>query len=835
MLRITLDEFRCWNHLDITIPLGEITLIKGNSGAGKTTILQAITWCLYGNTRSVHPNHLEKAKTKVTISTPQFTITRQKNPNRLLLVQGTNTYEDKVAQSTINNLFVDCETWMSSCYISQGCRNAFLTSSNSGKMELLNSIAFHEENPSEFIEKIDVAIKEADIQYKLNLERFNENLSLLTTILSSVDTTKSLDDIQTEEIKKKILTLSERITDLETVRLEKNVKQNMLDKLTLQLDKIKEVIIPDPDPVLKQLQEKYGEVNDVTHLLQQRDSLSTNLGKIFVDKNLTTEYTTEDYQNTVYQEITYQENYLAIQKLGIDYNQESISELSETLKDTLSSQEYLKLEKELKLLKSQASEVNLTPKEIIKPDLSKHDTTELFNSIADLSKNQGILQSAIGHLRKGLDVIRCPKCDEALRYNFGKLSLAGIAPVSKDELSSKEKELAALTKEIIVSTEKTKIMAASEFRERNNFEQEIQKEQKRLNSLQIEWNKNEEIKKKIVELEEKLKVLPETTGKILTPQEVSQYQIAIAKLADIKVVEEPKVSSKHIQKCFGNKQLLNQKLLLENEYSHFLQTIPEKFRNESLQVIRDYSNKVKNYNRTVQTLTEEKIQTEHLKKSLVDQISSIVIPDDPSSEIKLLATEKECLVTLLALSEEAKKAIAFHGKVMEQREEVVVLNEDLGCLNLLKLKASETECKVLQQVVDGVNCSIQSVCSCLFDKDILINLNLFKTLKTNQNTKPSVNFSINYQGGTFDSIGQLSGGEGDRVSLAFTLALNRLSSCPILMLDESLSSLDLTMKETTINAIIENTNSTVVVIMHDGIEGIFNNVVNLDEMNGGRY
>ena len=141
----------------------------------------------------------------------------------------------------------------------------------------------------------------------------------------------------------------------------------------------------------------------------------------------------------------------------------------------------------------------------------------------------------------------------------------------------------------------------------------------------------------------------------------------------------------------------------------------------------------------------------------------------------------------------------------------------------------ETECRILQQVVDSINASIESVCSTLFDRDINITLNLFKTLKTTKNVKPVANFSISYQGGVFDNINQMSGGEGDRASLALTLALSRLSSCPILMLDESLASLDINMKEAAIRTIRENTNNTVLVIMHDGVEGIFDHIIDCSE------
>ena len=94
MLRVTFTQFRCWKNLTIEAPIGGITLIKGNSGIGKTTILQGITWCLYGNIRLVAPNHLEKAKTQVTIEIPYalngvngiLTINRQKKSKSIDLI-----------------------------------------------------------------------------------------------------------------------------------------------------------------------------------------------------------------------------------------------------------------------------------------------------------------------------------------------------------------------------------------------------------------------------------------------------------------------------------------------------------------------------------------------------------------------------------------------------------------------------------------------------------------------------------------------------------------------------------------------------------------------------
>ena len=116
MLHISFRQFRCWENLVLNIPLGCITLIKGRSGQGKSTVLQGIIWCLYGNIRSVSPNQIEpktKVKTQVIIQMPYnfngtndiLTITRQKNPNQFILSHNQKSYEDKVAQSIIDNMF----------------------------------------------------------------------------------------------------------------------------------------------------------------------------------------------------------------------------------------------------------------------------------------------------------------------------------------------------------------------------------------------------------------------------------------------------------------------------------------------------------------------------------------------------------------------------------------------------------------------------------------------------------------------------------------------------------------------------------------------------------
>ena len=305
MMRITFREFRCWDDLTIEVPIGSITLVKGNSGAGKTTILQGITWCLYGNIRLVAPNHLEKAKTRVTIELPYsiggksglLSINRQKSPNRLIVSHGGNVYEDKVAQAIIDEMFGKYDIWVASCYIGQGCRNTFLTAPNTGKMELLNSIAFHEEDPTFYIERLDASISETDGLYKGKLAAFTTNFNSFQPLLTTTDVSRALTPEQTDQVKRDIANLTLERDMLQKTKAQRDVNIGILNNLENQLRRVESTSapVPVPDPTLVSINHKYEgkslETPDNIHanieramniipLLQRRDDLRNEIKKI---------------------------------------------------------------------------------------------------------------------------------------------------------------------------------------------------------------------------------------------------------------------------------------------------------------------------------------------------------------------------------------------------------------------------------------------------------------------------------------------------------------------------------------------------------------------------
>jgi DNA repair exonuclease SbcCD ATPase subunit len=906
MWRIRFQQFRCWENLLIEAPVGGVTLIKGSSGIGKTTILQGITWCLYGNIRLVAPNHLEKAKTRVTIEFPYtlnnipgiLMIDRQKNPNRLLVThvlqgQPGTTYEDKVGQALIDDLFGTHDIWLASCYIGQGCRNSFLTAPNTGKMELLNSIAFHEEDPTTFIERIDGVITETDIDYKAKLTVLTQNITTLQTMLAGVDTGKALSNEQVAELTRMIAVLDREQKRLQAEKTQREINSGMLEQLRRQLIQAQTTTVtaPIPNLALDGLLVKFGGICgtrddvDVTMaqttewiaLLQKRDTLEAEVKQFaslllpYVNLDKTVQYTPADLQEAMTKEIAFRESQKLAQSLGVLYSEPVIKETIQRHQNTLAGQERLRLEQERGQLRDRINMMemeqlqqatplqfpDLTPQQIPIPDYTRYSTADHSVKIADWSKQQGALQSHIQHLQRGRDVLQCPQCKGSLRYQQGTLILAETAPSDLAELKMTQQQLEQVTAAIVKAQKEVQMLSMGETNARAEYERTVAFEQRRVEGLrekarQLELEKQRrelagqsrakqllDLKADLSQRDAVLAVTPRLPGvdRLLSKGEVDQLHVLIGRLSSITIVSPPTVSSQAIQSYLKYQDLARQQAASVTKHQDYLVTLPALVAGESVRTLQTYIDKLREYEATIRHVNDERVRLERLCISLREQIIALEgrVGPDPTPDINRVATEIRAHQDAIRLSTEANNAIQYHARVIQEREQIVELNTTLGDLQTMRQFAVEAECRILQQVVDSINGSIQGVCSTLFDRDISIALSLFKTTKTTGNVKPVVNFSIAYQGGTYDNINQMSGGEGDRASLALTLAMNRLSSCPLLMLDESLASLDLNMKEAAIRTIRENTNNTVLVIVHDGIEGIFDGIIDCDGLRGGRY
>jgi len=167
------------------------------------------------------------------------------------------------------------------------------------------------------------------------------------------------------------------------------------------------------------------------------------------------------------------------------------------------------------------------------------------------------------------------------------------------------------------------------------------------------------------------------------------------------------------------------------------------------------------------------------------------------------------------------------------RNTIIDLNVKSTNLNIMKNIIIETANIALQGLVDTINNMTNSILDDLFDSSIIVELKLYKELKTGKNKiKPSVNLSVYYEGNTYDNINSLSGGEQSRISLALTLALASIHTSPIVFLDEVMGALNEDLREECVEVIkkfLSDNNKLVINIEHNSIDGIYDDIVEVNK------
>ena len=136
------------------------------------------------------------------------------------------------------------------------------------------------------------------------------------------------------------------------------------------------------------------------------------------------------------------------------------------------------------------------------------------------------------------------------------------------------------------------------------------------------------------------------------------------------------------------------------------------------------------------------------------------------------------------------------------------------------------EMLALNGLIEEINSHLSTYLSVFFpDNPLTLDLCLFKTNEKTKIVRNQINIQVGYRGVSTD-LTTLSGGEKDRVNLAFTLALAEIFSIPLLMLDETLSSLD---RETTENILehIQKDSRSILIVAHQVSSGLFDHVYNI--------
>lgn len=189
-MKLEIKAFRGLKDKTIELPQTGLVRIAGNSEAGKSTVLQAINWVLYGDEaiKSVTPLGETKAGVILTGLSGIESVERYKGPGRLIV---NGSLENEVAQAEIVRVLgMSSEQFSASSYVKQKLKGSLLTLGAADQIRFIQTLAFGAQDPEKY-KKV--------IQDKLS--SYSQTLSIKTSLRAQAqeNLTKSKEHLETLE------------------------------------------------------------------------------------------------------------------------------------------------------------------------------------------------------------------------------------------------------------------------------------------------------------------------------------------------------------------------------------------------------------------------------------------------------------------------------------------------------------------------------------------------------------------------------------------------------------------------------------------------------------
>lgn len=743
-MKLTLKNFCCWEDKTFDFPDTGNILLSAPSGSGKTSIIRAIMFALFGTGNKIVTHG--KKKCSVELVFHDLHILRTKSPCNLTV---NYTLENDEAQKFLNLKFAN-----DMFHLDQHTKNTFVLMNPLDKLSYLEDLALHDVEISQIKEKIKKKIKRnegivQDCESKLSVYQ-----SLLNELIipEMPNLTKDEMKLNSQEIEEKIERLKNQSIDL---KREKQVAQHV-EEVTQQLNQ----------------------------LLSQQDELPTYKDVDLLIKS----------KEIVLEKIEQCKKYQKYQKYLDEYNNQK------NLLDDSIQHKKEKLEIEIQNLKTVDFKFTKLDCETQIDNFKKRK--EMVNQLAQLSKDvldksenleqeRKELERKIRNLELLIQSYECPSCSTRLRLNGNRLETVEKVIDDQDvstHLRNSKKQLKEIGK-------REEQQAQSRY-----VEKQIEKLEKIIEKIPEIQNIDEikEIYQSILDNEQQIKHCKKELKTVN-----SSFETMSNKLDTL----EKKCEKWKCEKVNDNlEDLIVQHSDLEREINH-----------------AEINNlKIKKIARQIRAL-ETEIESQKIQKT------SLEIEQEIYSFQDLIIENNKLLDKLFKFAQYTDCMDKKHSYESTTRELNSKHNSSQNLVKQLQMfqhRILQAEGIAISQLIETINASVQFYLEQFFDDTEPMIVYVTSTKDSKKIKKVQIGLEIHYKNNIVD-FQTLSGGERDRVILAFTLAFADINNSPLIILDECTSSLDQETANKVFEFIQQDHDRLYIIVAHQVVTGLFDKVIQI--------
>ena len=807
-----------------------LLLITGESGSGKTTILEGFSFAITGKPSKIYSHGTTNSCVTLYLKSHDMTIIRPSGANKLKVKYKGSQYEGIGAQGIINSQVCTPNEFNYGCYIKQKTDCSLATMTPSQQLEFVQTIAFDEKN-----EKIKSNAKYLVQTAEKKKNTLESKLEILKDEISNYDKYESLSDplkgMTLEEKRNELACKEKELSKIknEILMADKHVnilnkRYELQEKLEYENKQLEKLSVPDDNKKTEKTKKEYRrllELEKFKENIKRREEVDIQLEflqeeirvaeenmleeEIEVDVSVAKLYLKKHDQYLDLQEELEEIDVSEIEDPNPEYEEELVKEreIKETENEIKTvKKEFLKIVEEIADILNIEDIKTITPKEV-------HKILSIF-------------------LKENGEVFICPNCEKHI------IKSGSVYRITEQETGGIEINEKLYEKLIEY---KTKMKKFHQIYKKEIPESNLNKLNK-LKQLRLKWNdykstiqKQENLKEKLQKLNvyscenkaEEYEVLLEKRS--LNEKNIFSYEKTI-KNNQMKI-KQLELQKKHITDGSINEENLSQEIyelksvLTYNTLKQYLE-FQEKLNVEYVfqnQKIDDLVDKIDEFD-------EDDVSRRDIEKAKKNvnllQENSKTLEQQIASMHKLILKYVEKYVPYLKKQELEKNKTKYDYDIKE-------ISRRLTKLYLAKEKCRQAEFLSIEETVKSINIQSKFYLDKMFVKlPIEVKLENYKPTGKGKNLKVTekMNMSIEYDGNVYDSMRQLSGGESDRVNLAFILAINDMIGSKFLFLDESLSSLDAEINTEIFLFLKQNCdNRLIITVSHEVVKGLFDNLI----------